>query len=265
MLIVGERINSSRKSILKAIDERDGDFIVQEAINQVEAGATYIDVNAAARLEHEIEDLQWLVQTVQGGLDVPLCIDSPSAAAIHAGLLVHRGQAMVNSISGEKDRLEAILPLVKEHNALVVGLTIDERGMPQTSAQRLEVAEAIAAAAEAQGISRDRVYIDFLVRCVSAEADQGLISLEAIEQIRTALPGIHAICGLSNISYGLPQRGLLNRTFLAMAIGRGLDAAILDPTDRRLMAVLRAARAITNEDEYCMEYITAHRAGILQE
>lgn len=265
MIIVGERINSSRKPILRAIEKRDMDFIAREAKAQAEAGANFIDVNAAARLGQEEEDIKWLVETVQGAVEVPLCIDSPNPKAIKAGLEAYQGKALVNSISGESERAEAILPLVKSHGCAVVGLTMDDRGMPKTAQERCEIAQAIVEMVESQGIPRDDIYLDPLVRCISAEADQGQAFLDAVGMIKDAIPGVHVICGLSNISYGLPNRSLLNRAFLALSMTKGLDAAIIDPTDQKLMSILRAARTLLNQDEFCLEYITAHREGKLSD
>ena len=264
MLIVGELINSTRKRVAEAVAARDTAYIADLARKQKEAGVDLIDVNAGARPQQEPEDLAWLVRTVQAAVDGPLCLDSPSPQALEAALAVHRGRALVNSITEERERYEAILPLVRRHQARVVGLTIDDAGMPSDVERRVEIARHLAELVEGAGVARDDLFIDPLIRPVSTEADQGRAALEGMREIRRALPGVHIICGLSNISFGLPHRKLINRTFLAMALAMGLDAALVDPLDRNLMAVLRAGEAVLGKDEYCVEYLAAYRAGVLE-
>lgn len=261
MLIVGERINTSRKAIEPAVKARDVEFIQNEAKNQVACGAAYVDVNAGTLVSEEPEALVWLVQTVQAAVDVPLCIDSPNPVAIEAALKVHKGQAMVNSITAEKERYNSIVPLVKEYGCKIVALCMDDSGMPDTSEDRFRIASTLVDNLTGDGIERDDIYIDPLVRPISTGADFGIIVLDTIKRIMTELEGVHTICGLSNISFGLPTRKLLNRTFLVMAMTCGLDAAILDPTDKEMMALVIAGRALLGKDEFCMDYLTAHREG----
>jgi cobalamin-dependent methionine synthase I len=263
MLIVGERINTSRKAVEPAVKNRDADFIQNEARCQVDNGATYIDVNAGTLISEEPEALMWLVQTVQAAVDVPLCIDSPNPAAIEAALKVHKGQSLVNSITAEKDRYNAIVPLVKEYGCKVVALCMDDSGMPETAEDRFKIACTLVEKLVQDGIEKDRIYIDPLVRPISIGTDFANVVLDTLEKIVVRLEGVHTICGLSNISFGLPVRKLLNRTFLIMAMTCGLDTAILDPTDRELMSFVIAARTLLGKDEFCMDYITAQREGKL--
>lgn len=263
MLIVGERINTSRKSILKAVEGRDSHFIQEEAVQQVKAGADIIDVNAGTMREKEVASIEWLVKTVQEVVDVPLSVDSPNPVAVEAGLRTHWGKAMVNSITGEKERAEAILPLVKKHGAYLVALTMDDKGMPETGEERIEIARALLDLIKSYGIPPEEVYFDPLIRPIGTDAKQGLAILKAIEGIMSIEEGVHTICGLSNISFGLPKRKLLNETFLPLSMSAGLDAAILDPLDKHLMATLKAAEALLNRDEFCMQYIAASREGKL--
>lgn len=263
MLIVGERINTSRKAIEPAVRARDVEFIQNEARNQVASGATYVDVNAGTLVSEEPEALAWLVQTVQAVVDVPLCIDSPNPIAIEAALKVHKGRAMVNSITAERERYSAIVPLVKEYGCKIVALCMDDSGMPETGEQRFEIARKLVEDLARDGVEEERIYIDPLVRPVSTGADFGVIVLDTIRRVTTELDGVHTICGLSNISFGLPTRKLLNRTFLVMAMTAGLDAAILDPTDREIMALVIASEALLGKDDFCMNYITAQREGKL--
>ncbi|UCH34296.1 MAG: dihydropteroate synthase [Armatimonadota bacterium] len=262
--VVGERLNSTRDRVAAAIAARDEEFVRDEAIRQSQAGADFIDVNAAARVSQEIDDLKWMIGVVQDAVDAPPCIDSPDPKAIAAGLEAARGEAMINSITADPERAERLLPLVRERGARVVGLTMSEKGLPTTAADRRDLAVAIADLAAKHGVATDRLYIDPLVRPVSTEGGQGREFLEAVRAIRDSVPGVHVVCGLSNVSFGLPQRHLLNRTFLAMALAMGLDAAIVDPLDDALMATLRAGCALLGTDEYCAEYLSAHRAGLLR-
>jgi len=264
MLIIGERINGTKKRIREAIIARDTAFIQEEARRQAEAGAQMLDVNAGTPPEREPEDLAWLTETVQAAVDLPLCLDSPNPDALAAGLALHRGRPMVNSVTGDAARQERVFPLVRRHQALLVGLTLDESGMPSTAEPRVAVASRIIAAAEAAGIPPSDLYIDPLVLPVGADAAQGPAVLEATRRLRQEFPPVHISYGLSNVSYGLPNRSLLNQTFLAMGLAMGLDAAILDPLDRRLMATLRAAEALVNLDEFAARFIAAHRAGRLE-
>ena len=263
MLIIGERINGTRKRIGQAILARDREHIQQEARAQVAAGADFVDVNAGTQPDREPEDLAWLVSTVQAAVDAPLCLDSPNPAALEAGLAAHRGRALVNSVTAEEARARSVLPLIRRFGAQVIGLTMDDRGMPSTAQARLEIARAIVAQAAACGIAPGDVLIDPLVRPVSSEPEQPAAVLEATAQIRASLPEVRVVYGLSNISHGLPNRRLLNQTFLAMGLAAGLQAALLDPLDTELMAVLRAAEALLGQDEFCLNYIAAHREGRL--
>jgi cobalamin-dependent methionine synthase I len=261
MLIVGERINSTRKRIREAVRARDKEFIATEAKNQVTAGADYIDVNAGTSVAHEVDDIKWLVETVQKAVDVPLCIDSANPVALKAALALTEKPPIINSITGEKARMEAILPLVKEYNAKVVALVMDDSGMPEDAQGRLKVAHALIPAIEKAGISLDRVHVDPLVRPVSTDIRQGAAVLETVRKVMTGWPGIHTICGLSNVSFGLPVRNVLNATFLALMLEAGLDSAIIDPTEPRMVATVVAAEALLGKDEFCIRYIGAHRAG----
>jgi len=264
MIIVGERINGTSRRIREAILARNADLIAEEATKQAEAGADYLDVNSGTDPEREPADMRWLVETVQAALDQPLCIDSPNPEALQAGLEAHQGQALVNSASAEEGRLEPVLSLVRSHGARVVALTLDDSGLPKTAQQRVEIAGRLGQAAQAAGIGLGDLFIDPLARAVGLENDQGRALLEAIASIREALPGAHLICGLSNVSFQMPARRLLNRTFLAMAMAHGLDAAILDPLDKGLMATACAGEALLGRDEMCLDYLRAFRAGRLE-
>ncbi|WP_025321404.1 methyltetrahydrofolate cobalamin methyltransferase [Deferrisoma camini] len=262
MIIVGELINASRKAIAPAIEARDARAIAQVARDQHDAGADYIDVNAGIFVGQEADYLRWLVETVQSEVDTPCCLDSPDPRAIEAALAVHRGPepAMINSISLEKDRYEALLPLIAGTELKVVALCMSDEGMPETTDQRLAIADRLVNGLVQAGVGVGNIFVDPLVQPLSTRSDFGVEFLNAVEAIRGRFPGIHTMCGLSNISYGLPERKLLNQTFMVMAIAKGLDGAIVNPLDRRMMAQIVAAETLAGRDGYCMNYLKAFRA-----
>jgi len=259
MIIVGELINASRKAIAAAIEEQDTQQIQDIARREADNGADYIDVNAGVFVGQETDYLKWLVTTVQEAVDTPCCIDSPDPAAIEAALGLHQGTAMLNSISLEKDRYEALMPILAGTDLRVIALCMSDEGMPETTDARLAIADELVNGLVRNNVPLENIYVDPLVQPVSTNQEFGLAFLKAIGEIMTRFEGIHTICGLSNISYGLPQRALLNQTFMAMAIGKGLDGAIVDPLNQRMMATIYAAEALAGRDEYCGQYLTAYR------
>ncbi len=263
MIVVGEKINTSRKSIAEAVEKRDVDFIVKVAQAQVDAGATYIDVNAGTLLGQEIDALCWLVQTVQGAIDIPLSLDSPNPAALAEAIKLHKGEPMINSISLEKDRLDALLPIVTLQPCAVVALCMAETSMPTTTEERVEVGSELIDKLTDSGVMLEKIYVDPLVQPVSVDTNMGVATLGAIDQIMGKYEGVNTICGLSNISYGLPERKLINRNFLALAIAHGLNSAILDPTDNLIMATMYTVEMLMGKDEYCGNYIDAYEKGII--
>lgn len=262
MIIVGELINASRKAVKAAIEEQDEQAIRKLARDQHEAGADYIDVNAGVFGDKEPGYLKWLVQTVQDEIDVPCCIDSPDPKAIEAALTVHRGRAMINSISLEKDRYDTLLPLLKDSDLEVVALCMSDEGMPETAEQRFGIAEKLVGGLTQNGVALSNIYVDPLVQPVATNSAYGIEFLRAIERIMENWPSIHTMCGLSNISYGLPNRQFLNRTFMAVAIAKGLDGAIVNPLDRGIIANIKGAEALIGRDDFCMQFIQAHRQGL---
>ncbi|MBD3184654.1 methyltetrahydrofolate cobalamin methyltransferase [Candidatus Poribacteria bacterium] len=264
MIIIGELINSSRSKIAKAIEEKDAEYIKGIATKQADAGADYIDINCGTNLKTEEEDLSWLAGIVQEVVELPLCIDSPRPSAIEAVLKINKNSTpIINSVTAEKERAEVILPMVKEHKCNIVALTMDESGVPHDTEGRFASAEKLAGFMDEYGIPMDNVFFDAIVQPVSSGPEQGIAFLDAVRKINETFPEAHIVCGLSNISYGLPNRKLVNRVTLAMAMANGLDAAIIDPTDVQMMATICAAEALLARDEYCMKYITASREGKL--
>ncbi|HHW41694.1 MAG TPA: methyltetrahydrofolate cobalamin methyltransferase [Syntrophomonadaceae bacterium] len=259
MLVVGELINASRKPIAEMIEAQDADAIKKVAREQRQAGADYIDVNAGIFVGKEADYLKWLVQNVQEVVDCPCCIDSPDPKAIEAALTVHRGVAMINSISLEKQRYDALLPVISGTDLKVVALCMSDDGMPETTDDRLKIAEKLINGLTRANIPLDNIYVDPLVQPVGTKDTFGIEFLNAVEAIMTGFAGVHTICGLSNISYGLPARKFLNQTFAVMAIAKGLDALIINPLDQRMMACITAAETLAGRDKYCTNYLKAYR------
>lgn len=264
MLIIAERINASRKYIAQAISSENVAFIQDEAKAQDQAGADYIDVNAGTFVGEEADKLKWVIEAVQEVTEKPLCIDSPDPEVIKAMVPLVKKTPMINSITLEPDRLEGIIPLVAENKTKVIALCQSEDAMADTADDKVKMAEQLVEKVTAAEIPLDDLYIDPLVYPLSTNTQSAIATLEAIERIMKGFPGVHTTCGLTNVSHGLPSRKLVNRTFLVSAITRGLDSAIMDPTDVQLYGAMKAATAVNGKDEYCMNLITAFRGGRLE-
>jgi cobalamin-dependent methionine synthase I len=258
MIVIGERLNSSRQAVHRALRARDSDFLIKEARRQIAGGADYIDVNAAALGDEEREALVWMVQTIQAELDCPLSIDTPNIDAAEAALRVHGGTAFLNSITAETARLDKVVPLISVHKPRVVALCLGDGGVPgpeetsslvQTLTERLDYA----------GLGPDDIFFDPIIMPLSTQPDAAGEALARLRSIKGARPSAQTICGLSNISFGLPGRSALNAAFLAMLSEAGLDAVIADPVDATVMSLLRASMAVAGRDPGCAEYMQACR------
>ncbi len=259
-VLVGERINpTGKKKLSSALQAGDLDIVRTEALGQVEAGADVLDVNAGITECDEASLLAEVVQLVCKTVDVPLCIDSKDPSALEAGLKVYAGKALINSVTGEEESLKEVLPLAKSFGAAVVGLTVDDRGIPTDASQRLEIAGKIVRSAEAMGISREDVIIDCLVMTLGADNNAGLITLDSIRKIKSEL-GVNMTFGASNISFGVPDRDLLNNAFLAIAIAAGINCPIVDAAKSR--ATILAADFAMGKDFYAKRYSKAYRERI---
>lgn len=262
MIIIGEKINGTRKAVSKAIAERDEGFIKKLAESQASAGSTYLDVNAGTAPDREPEDMAWLVQNVQSVVDIPLCLDSANPEALKAGLATVAQTPLINSVSGEKARIEGVLPLAVEHKTGLIILALDDTtGIPTTSDGRMAIIKKIADLALQGGLSEDQLFIDPLVTAISTSIENAKVTFDTIRKVRQAYSQAHITSGLSNISFGMPLRALLNRTFLAMCIHAGMDSAIADPNDRELMGTAMAAETLMGLDRYCLSFNKAFRAG----
>jgi len=260
VIIIGELINASRKTIGAAIEAQDKDAIQQVARDEHAAGTDFIDVNAGVFVDKEPEYLKWLVQTVQEVVDGPCAIDSPNPKAIEAALAVHRGTPMINSISLEKERYENLMPIVAGTDMKIIALCMSDEGMPETVDDRMKIADKLVNGLLQKNVKMDQIFVDPLVQPIAVNNRFGMEFLDAVEQIMKRFEGIHTACGLSNISFGLPARKILNQAFMVMAIAKGLDGAILNPLDKRMMADIIAAEALIGRDYFCTTYLKAYRS-----
>ena len=256
LVIIGERINpTGRKELAASLEKGNLDLVRSEAIRQVEEGAHILDVNVGVSGIDEPKMLREAIIAIQEVTDVPLCIDSALPKALEEGLKAYKGKALVNSVNGEKHKLDQILPLVKAHNAAVIGLTMDDNGIPKQAEKRLEIARLIVEKALAIGIPREDVIIDPLAMAVSADDQAGLETLLALRLIRDEL-GVNQTLGLSNISFGLPERSSINAMFLAMGVLNGLTCPIADPTVWEMGRAVLLADLLLGKDEFCMNYLS---------
>jgi 5-methyltetrahydrofolate--homocysteine methyltransferase len=257
--IIGERINpTGKKRFKQALIEEDFEYILQQAIQQKEQGAHILDVNVGLPEIHEPSMMARVVKDLQKVVDLPLQIDSADPEALEAGLRVYNGKPIVNSVNGEEKSLCTVLPLVKKYGAAVVGLTLDEEGIPKTSDKRVEIARRILERALSLGIPKEDVYIDCLTLTASSEQSAVMDTLTAVKRVKEEL-GLKTVLGVSNISFGLPNRELVNRTFLTLALGMGLDLPIINPGDGEMVGAFRATNLLANVDADGREYIQAYQ------
>ena len=267
MLVIGENINASNRSVAEAITRRDRKFLQGLAKAEAEAGADFIDVNAGIGQSdpgQETASMEWLVEVVQEATDKPLAIDSDNPRIIEAALRKYRGQKLIiNSVNAEPERLASIGPLAVGREAWLVALAMGSGGIPNNVEERLAACDVIITHLTQLGVGAEQILFDPLVLPIAVESTQGLVTLRTIEKIKSCYPAARTVIGLSNISYGLPNRKLINRGFLLMAVYAGLDAVILDPLDAKTMGFIKVADMLAGRDSFCKEYIRAHRKGAL--
>jgi 5-methyltetrahydrofolate--homocysteine methyltransferase len=263
MIIIGEKINATLSSVKSMILNRETKRLVELAKKQAESGANFIDVNVGTgvgSLEDEIESIQWAVKSIQEQVDTPLCIDSADPKVMETGLkILDNKPAMINSAKAEKANLEAVVPLAAEHDSFLIALAMDESGIPTTVDGRLRCCDTILGVCEKYGVSIQNLYIDPLVMPISTDIKSGMVTLNTLTAIKENFPGAKTVTGLSNVSYGLPQRSRLNVAYLHMCILAGLDAAIIDPLDKQLMDAIKTGEVLVGKDRHCRRYMRASR------
>jgi 5-methyltetrahydrofolate--homocysteine methyltransferase len=261
MLIIGESINGTIQKVGQAILDRNEAFLRELAKTQYECGAHFLDVNAGVAGGNEVEDLPWLVEVVQKEVPIPLMLDSANPEALKAALSAyhHLEPPILNSISGEEEKWNKLYPVIVEKKCKIVVLLMDDQGIPKTIEERVRIANKLFKNLIQANISPDHIYFDILALSVAVEPDAALVTLDTIKTIRSNFPYSHTICGVSNVSMGLPGRRLINRSFLTMTIYAGLDTFLIDVRDQALLSSIYASRIIINQDPYCLEYLKAYR------
>jgi len=256
-VLIGERINpTGKKKMTAALEAGDLEVVRGEAVAQVEAGADILDVNVATVIVDEVTMLPKVVQTVMDTVDVPLCLDSSDPEALEAALKVYKGKPLVNSVTGQEDSLSKVLPLIKEHKAAVIGMTVDDDGIPNDVDRRVSIAHKIVERAEKLGIPREDIVVDCVTMTVGADARSALVTIETIRKIKSEL-GVNVTLGASNVSFGLPNRGLINTTFLAIAIAAGMNCPVINVA--KVRPTVLATDLILARDENALRYIKAQR------
>lgn len=256
-VLIGERINpTGKKKMTAALEAGDLEVIRREAVAQIEAGADILDVNVATVIVDEVTMLPKVVQTVMDTVDVPLCLDSSNPEALEAALKVYKGKPLVNSVTGQEDSLSKVLPLIKEHKAAVIGMTVDDDGIPNDVDRRVSIAHKIVERAEKLGIPREDIVVDCVTMTVGADARSALVTIETIRKIKAEL-GVNITLGASNVSFGLPNRGLINTTFLAIAIAAGMNCPVINVA--KVHPTVLATDLILARDENALRYIKAQR------
>lgn len=261
MIIIGEKINGSIPVVAEAIAKRDADFIKARAKAQADAGATFIDCCASVS-EGEVETLKWMIDCIQEVTDLPISLDSPSPDVLVQVFPYCKRAGLINSVSGEGNKIEKIFPAIADTKWQVICLLSDDTGIPKNADDRLRVFDKIMAKAKEYNIAPTRMYIDPLVEMLCTSENGIETNTTVISTVRKMYPDIHIEAAVSNISFNLPVRKMVNLGFVVLAMNAGLDAAILDPTNRDMMGVIYATEALLGQDDYCMEYISAYRDGI---
>jgi len=262
MIVIGEKINASIPGIKPIIENRDDGKLLEIAKKQADAGATYIDVNVGtgAPSAEEADQMRWAVGVIQKEVDKPLCIDSADPAVLEAGLAARNGKpSLVNSTKAEEEILSQIVPLAAKFGTPLVGLAMDETGIPKTVEGRINACKKIVAACEKHGVPVEHLFFDALVIPVSTDETQGLVTLNTLAAIKREFPTSKTVIGLSNVSYGMPSRAVMNAAFMQMAVYAGLDAVIMDPLDQNMSNAVKTAEALVGRDRHFRKYMRVFR------
>jgi len=263
MIIIAEKLNGAIPVVKKAIEEKDEAFIRDRAIAQAEAGATFIDVCAGTAPDIEFESLRWMMDIVQEAVETPLCIDSPDPEILKKVFPLCKKPGLVNSVSGEGNKMEILYPLFKDADPEweIVAMTCDQNGIPKTLEKKVELTKILVEEAKKYGITPDRIHVDPCVMALSTDNASFTNFRDEIAAIRKIYPEIHITSGLSNISFGLPARKLMNQNFMALSMFVGMDSAVMDPLSRDMMGAIYATEALMGNDRLCRNYSKAFRQG----
>ena len=261
MIIIAEKINGSIPSMGKAIAERNEEWIKDIAKKQADSGADFIDCCASVE-EGEVETLNWIIDLVQSVTDTPISVDSPDARVCVECMKTCKRPGLINSVSGEGDKIDVVFPVIADTKWEVMALLCDDSGIPKSAADRIRVLDHIMAKAKEYGIAENRIHIDPLVEMLCTAEDGIAVVVEVMEYIKKNYPKAHISGAVSNISFNLPYRKILNIAFTVMSINAGMDSAVLDPLNRDLRGAIYAAEALKGDDYFCMEYINAFREGV---
>ena len=261
MIIIGEKINGFIPQVGKAIAARDAEFIKDLAVKQTEAGVDYLDVCASCPEDEELETIEWLIELVQSVSDVPICIDSSNPECCVAAMSFCKKEGMINSVSMEGKKIDAIFPAIAKSGWKCVALLCDDKGIPSDVSTRFTLCSRIADKAKEYDIPISRLFFDPLVTTLGTDGESLSKFVETTAKIKTHYPDAHITSGLSNVSFGLPNRVSINQAFLALAMNAGMDSAIVDPCNGAILGIILATDALLQNDEYCLDYIGAYRKG----
>ena len=262
MIIIGEKINGAIPSVGEAIEKKDAAFIRELARTQAQAGADFIDVCASTDVAVELETMKWLIDLVQAETHTPIAVDSPSAEICAAAIGFCNKPGLVNSVSMEGGKTDVVFPVIADTDWHCAALLCDDTGIPKSGQQRLDIFAAIMEKAKQYNIDPARLHIDPLVEMLCTAEDGINVILDVIRKIKQQYPTIHVTGGASNISFNLPARKFVNQAFLVLAMGAGMDSAIINPLHKHMMGLIYATEALKGTDEYCIEYINAYREGL---
>jgi len=262
MIIIGEKINGAIPSVAEAIANKDEDFIKNLAKTQAEAGAHYIDVCASTKVDVELETMKWLIDLVQEVTDTPIAIDSPNAEICAEAITFCARPGLINSVSMEGNKIDIVFPVIADTPWHCAALLCDDTGIPKSGEKRMEVFNATMERAKEFSIDPSRLHIDPLVEMLCTSDDGINVVLDVIRKIKEGYPTIHVTGGASNISFNLPARKFVNQAFIVLAMGAGMDSAIINPLHKHMMGLIYATEALKGMDEFCIEYINGYREGL---
>ncbi|MGQ9801585.1 MAG: dihydropteroate synthase [Candidatus Saccharicenans sp.] len=266
IIVIGELLNSSRKPVEEAFLSREAGYLLELALEQEKAGCSYLDLNASTLLEQEVEIISWIIPLIQDRVSIPISVDSTNPAALEAGLKIHRGRALLNSLPGKNRELEEIIPLIQDYQPQVIVSCLDDRVFPKTPEQTVEIAGRIMNRLFSQtSLSPEDVFLDLLVRPLAVVPEAGRLFLESLLLVHKEFPGIKTVAGLSNVSYGLPRRRVVNLAFLTNLIGHGLSAVIADPLQPDFWTTVMVSEFLNNRPGATEKFLAWARTSLKED